>query len=171
MNLSEPVHFTILTIHLISKLVANGCPSKMLTPGQVLSSYILKPLRKDLASIMSFIFRLLIFGGQNLHGYVQTLMPNLCMTSKRWQDNEWRPEARWPPNIFWISIQNARCMQNLRSFHPLGAILGLPSHIKRISAVPLYYICYKPGTASLNSRSEVYGCCRHKLPWTFWTKA
>ena len=50
------------------------------------------PLRKDLASIMCFILSLLIFGGQNLHDRVQTLMLNLCMTSKRWQDDEWRPE-------------------------------------------------------------------------------
>ena len=39
----------------------------MLTLGQVLNSYILKPLRIDLASIMSFILSLLILGGQNLN--------------------------------------------------------------------------------------------------------
>ena len=97
-------------LYLVSKLLANGCLSQMLTQGQVLRSYILKPLRKDLASIMSFILSLLIFGGQNVHEWVQTLMSNLCMTSKRWQDYEWRPEAgfwrpeaRQPPNIYFMS--------------------------------------------------------------------
>ena len=87
-------------LHLVSKLLGNWCPSQMLTPGQILSSYILKPLRKDPASIMNFIPSLLIFGGQNLNECVQMLMPNLCITSKRWQDDEWRPEARQPPNIY-----------------------------------------------------------------------
>ena len=32
--------------------------------------------------------------------------------------------------ILGISIPNARCMQNLGSIRPLGAILGLLSHIK-----------------------------------------
>ena len=40
--------------------------------------------------------------------------------------------------IFGISIPNAQCMQNLGSIHPLGAILGLPSHIKVEVAVPLF---------------------------------
>ena len=88
-------------LYLVLKLLANGCPSQMLTQGQVLRSYILKPLRKDLTSIMSFILSLLIFGGQNVHYCVQTLIPNLCMTFKRWQDYEWRPEARQPPYIFY----------------------------------------------------------------------
>ena len=96
-------------VYLVPKLFTNACPSHMLIPCQVLRSYILKPLRKDLASIMSFILSLLIFGGQNVHEWVQTLMSNLCMTSKRWQDYEWRPEAGFwrpeagqPPNIyFW----------------------------------------------------------------------
>ena len=39
--------------------------------------------------------------------------------------------------ILGISIPNARCMQNLGSIRPLGAILGLPSHIKVEVAVPL----------------------------------
>ena len=39
--------------------------------------------------------------------------------------------------ILGISIPNARCMQNLGSFRPLGAILWPPSHIKRDFAVPL----------------------------------
>ena len=56
--------------------------SQMLTPGQVLRSYILKPLRKDLTSIMSFILSLLIFGGQNVHECVQTSMSNLCRPPK-----------------------------------------------------------------------------------------
>ena len=68
-------------LHLVSKLLSNGCPSQIHTQGQFLSSYDLKPMRKDLASIMSFILRLLIFGGQNLNECVQMLIPNLCMTS------------------------------------------------------------------------------------------
>ena len=91
-------------LYLVSKLLANGCPSQILTPGQVLRSYILKPLRKDLTSIMSFILSLLIFGGQNVHDCVQTLIPNLCMTFKIWQDYEWRPEARQPPNMFLMNL-------------------------------------------------------------------
>ena len=94
-------------LHLVSKLLANGFPTQMLRPGQVLSSYILKPLRKDLASILSFIPSLLILGGQNLNECAQMLMSNLRMTSKRWQDDVWRPEARFwrpeaglPPNIY-----------------------------------------------------------------------
>ena len=97
-------------VYLVPKLFTNGCPSHMLIPCQVLRSYILKPLRKDLASIMSFILSLLIFGGQNVHEWVQTLMSNLCMTSKRWQDYEWRPEAGFwrpeagqPPNIYFMN--------------------------------------------------------------------
>ena len=41
--------------------------------------------------------------------------------------------------ILGISIPNARCMQNLGSIRPLGAILWPPSHIKRDFAVPLFY--------------------------------
>ena len=41
--------------------------------------------------------------------------------------------------ILGISIPNARCMQNLGSIRPLGAILWPPSHIKRDFAVPLYH--------------------------------
>ena len=96
-------------VYLVPKLFTNGCPSHMLIPCQVLRSYILKPLRKDPAPIMNFIPSLLFFGGQNLNECVQMLMPNLCITSKRWQDDEWRPEAgfwrseaRQPPKIhFW----------------------------------------------------------------------
>ena len=40
--------------------------------------------------------------------------------------------------IFGISIPNARCMQNLGSFRPLGAILRPPVLIKRDFAVPLF---------------------------------
>ena len=40
--------------------------------------------------------------------------------------------------ILGISIPNARCIQNLGSIRPLGAILGLPSHIKVEVAVPLF---------------------------------
>ena len=42
--------------------------------------------------------------------------------------------------ILWISIPNARCMQNLGSFHPLGPILGPLSLTKRSFAVPFYII-------------------------------
>ena len=97
-------------VYLVPKLFTNGCPSHMLIPCQVLRSYILKPLRKDLASIMSFILSLLIFGGQNVHDCVQTLIPNLCMTFKIWQHYEWRPEAGFwrpeagqPPNIYFMN--------------------------------------------------------------------
>ena len=41
----------------------------------------LKPLRKDLASIISVNLIVFIFGGQNLIKCVQTLMPNLYMTT------------------------------------------------------------------------------------------
>ena len=40
--------------------------------------------------------------------------------------------------ILGISIPNARCMQNLGSIRPLGAILRPPVLIKRDFAVPLY---------------------------------
>ena len=122
-------------VYLVPKLFTNGCPSHMLIPCQVLRSYILKPLRKDLASIMSFILSLLIFGGQNVHEWVQTLMSNLCMTSKRWQDYEWRPDSL-QMYILWISIPNAQCMQNLGSF---CHILGTLSHKKRLSCPPFLY--------------------------------
>ena len=36
----------------------------------------------------------------------------------------------------------------------------------RLCLKEIYYICYRQETASLNSRSEVYGYCRHKEPWT-----
>ena len=41
--------------------------------------------------------------------------------------------------IFGISIPNARCMQNLGSIRPLGAILRPPVLIKRDFAVPLFF--------------------------------
>ena len=36
----------------------------------------------------------------------------------------------------------------------------------RLCLKEMYYICYKPETASLNSRSEIYGDCKHKEGWT-----
>ena len=108
----------------------------MLTPGQVLSSYILKPLRKDLASIISFIPSLLIFGGQNLIECAHMLMSNLHMTSKRFHDDVGRPDfgGQWldclQTYVLGISIPNAWYMQNLWLFCQLGTISGLQSHIK-----------------------------------------
>ena len=106
--------------------------SQMLTPGQVLRSYILKPLRKDLTSIMSFILSLLVFGGQNVHECVQTLIPNLCMTFKRWQDYEWRPEtrfwrseARQPPNMFLMDL-HPRCSVHAK----FGVIPSMGGHFR-----------------------------------------
>ena len=52
--------------------------------------------------------------------------------------------------ILGISIPNARCMQNLGSFRPLGAILRPPVLIKRDFAVPLLYNRY----VSLQSRGS-----------------
>ena len=109
-KMSPPWYFAPW-LYLVSLLLVHGCPSHMLIPCQVLRSYILKPLRKDLTSIMSFILSLLVFGGQNVYECVQSLIPNLCMTFKRWQDYEWRPEtqfwrseARQPPNMFLMDL-------------------------------------------------------------------
>ena len=52
-------------LHLVSKLLANGCPSKFLTPGQVLISYAFKPLRKDLTFLIRTMHSLIIFRGQS----------------------------------------------------------------------------------------------------------
>ena len=119
-------------LYLVSKLLANGCLSQMLTQGQVLRSYILKPLRKDLTSIMSFILSLLVFGGQNVYECVQSLIPNLCMTFKRWQDYEWRPEtqfwrseARQPPNMFLMDL-HPRCSVHAK----FGVIPSMGGHFR-----------------------------------------
>ena len=56
-------------LYLVSKFLANGCQSQILTPGQVLRSYILKPL------LMSFIFS----KNQLLHK----------LKIERWTMNEW----------------------------------------------------------------------------------
>ena len=87
-------------LYLVSKLLANGCSSQI-TNAHTRPSY--------------FILSLLVFGGQNVYECVQTLIPNLCMTFKRWQDYEWRPEtgfwrseARQPPNMFLMNL-HPRC--------------------------------------------------------------
>ena len=36
----------------------------------------------------------------------------------------------------------------------------------RLCLKEMFYICYKPETASLNSRSEIYGWCKHRPQWT-----
>ena len=35
-----------------------------------------------------------------------------------------------------------------------------------VTLLLMYYICNKPETASLNSRSEIYGDCKHREGWT-----
>ena len=50
--------------------------------------------------------------------------------------------------FLWICIPDALCMQNLGSFHPMGAILGPLSHIKRDFAVPLFlFLMFNPHLA------------------------
>ena len=53
--------------------------------------------------------------------------------------------------ILGISIPNARCMQNLGSIRPLGAILGLLSHIKVEVAVPLFFSGHSSSRSSVGS--------------------
>ena len=36
----------------------------------------------------------------------------------------------------------------------------------RLCLKEMYYICYKPETASLNARDEIYGDCKHRKQWT-----
>ena len=120
-----------LWLYLVSKLLANGCPSQMHPLSQLSSPRLLEHVRKSLASKMSPPWYLAPW----LH-LVCKLLGNWCPSQM--PDFGGQSPDSLQIHILGISIPNAQCMQNLGSIRPLGSILGLLSHIKRSFAVPLF---------------------------------